>query len=201
MWSEKNKGGRKLRGRAKHTIKLFPKNGFGPPPPMICSPPLFVHAYRKRAQTRRIPFSDASKTGFRGGTLAPKSHEMFFHHLGFSSVGELVSEMSSSYSCVKASPTAMSSHGLSAAGAKHCQFCAKFTIRAHICTCRMYLGELSFEMLAVTVSHFLGTSFITMRADNFTYIIHLEGPEYPEYVMHISLPKVFWDPQLQRYAR
>ena len=34
-----------------------------------------------------------------------------------------------------------------------------------------------------------------MRAEIVACMIYLEGPEYPEYVMHIFLPKVFWDPK------
>ena len=33
----------------------------------------------------------------------------------------------------------------------------------------------------------------TMRAEFVAYMRYSEGPEYPEYVMHI-VPKVFWDP-------
>ena len=39
-----------------------------------------------------------------------------------------------------------------------------------------------------------------MRAEIIAYMIYFEGPEYPEYVMHL-LPKVFWDPQLWEYVR
>ena len=74
--SESDKGGGKLRGgwknrgRGKHTVKPLPKNGLGPPPPPMIrfAPPRFVYALsfplRKRAQTRPIPLSKASKTGF-----------------------------------------------------------------------------------------------------------------------------------------
>ena len=70
----KAKRGGKLRGGGKHTINPLPKNGFGPPPPpMIRFPrPLCsrnVILLRKRAQTRQIPLSEASKTGFGGGAL------------------------------------------------------------------------------------------------------------------------------------
>ena len=40
-----------------------------------------------------------------------------------------------------------------------------------------------------------------MRAESIAYMIYLEGPEYPEYVMHIFLSKVFWDPQIWEYVR
>ena len=36
----------------------------------------------------------------------------------------------------------------------------------------------------------------TMRAEILAYMIYLEGREYPEYVMHIFLPKAFRDPQI-----
>ena len=39
-----------------------------------------------------------------------------------------------------------------------------------------------------------------MRAEIIAYMIYLEGPEYPEYVMHF-LPKVFQDPQISEYVR
>ena len=39
----------------------------------------------------------------------------------------------------------------------------------------------------------------TMRAEIVAYMIYLEGPEYPEYVMHF-LPKVFRDPQIWEYV-
>ena len=42
---------------------------------------------------------------------------------------------------------------------------------------------------------------ITMRAESVAYMIYLEEPEYPEYVMHIFLPKVFLDPQIWEYVR
>ena len=57
----------------RHTMKPLPKKGFWtPPPPMIRSPPpRFVHTLPfslrrngRRAQIRRIPPSEASKTGF-----------------------------------------------------------------------------------------------------------------------------------------
>ena len=38
-----------------------------------------------------------------------------------------------------------------------------------------------------------------MRAEILAYMIYLEGPEYPEYVMHIF--KVFLDPQTWEYVR
>ena len=44
-------------------------------------------------------------------------------------------------------------------------------------------------------------SRLTMRAEIIAYMIYLEGPEYPEYVMHIFLPKVLWDPQIWEFVR
>ena len=41
----------------------------------------------------------------------------------------------------------------------------------------------------------------TMRAEIIAYMIYSEGPEYPEYVMHFFLPKVFRDPQISEYVR
>ena len=40
----------------------------------------------------------------------------------------------------------------------------------------------------------------TMRVGMLAYMIYLEGPDYPEYVMHF-LPEVFWDPQIWEYVR
>ena len=76
-----NKRGWKTQRRGKHTIKPLPKNGFGPPPPMIRFFAL-LFPQRKPAQTRQIPLSEASKTGFGGGTLwyvfhPQKSHDTF----------------------------------------------------------------------------------------------------------------------------
>ena len=34
-----------------------------------------------------------------------------------------------------------------------------------------------------------------MQAEILAYMIYLEGPEHPEYVMHICFSKVFWDPK------
>ena len=73
LYQRETKGGG-TQGRGKHTIKPLPKNGFGPPPTYdtFPPPPLFTpcHSHlRKRAQTGQIPFSEASKTGFGGGTL------------------------------------------------------------------------------------------------------------------------------------
>ena len=34
-----------------------------------------------------------------------------------------------------------------------------------------------------------------MWAEVVAYMIYLEGPEYPEYVMQIFLPGVFWGPK------
>ena len=67
------KGGGKLKGRGKHTIKPFPKNGFWTPhlwyvfPPRLFSPCCLP--WRKPAQTRQIPLAEASKTGFGGRAL------------------------------------------------------------------------------------------------------------------------------------
>ena len=41
----------------------------------------------------------------------------------------------------------------------------------------------------------------TMRAEIITHMIYSEGSEYPEYVMHFFLPKVFRDPQISEYVR
>ena len=73
--SEKNKRGWKTQGRGKHTIRPLPKNGFGRPPPTYDTfppPRLFTQCHfplRERAQTRPIPLSEASKTGFGGHAL------------------------------------------------------------------------------------------------------------------------------------
>ena len=66
LYLEKNKGGWETEGRGKHTIKPLPKNGFGPPPTYdtIPPPPLFTQCH-----SPQIPLSEASKTGFGGGTL------------------------------------------------------------------------------------------------------------------------------------
>ena len=40
----------------------------------------------------------------------------------------------------------------------------------------------------------------TMRVEIVAYMIYLEGPENPKYVMQF-LPKVFWDPQIWEYVR
>ena len=40
-----------------------------------------------------------------------------------------------------------------------------------------------------------------MRAEIIAYMIYSEGPEYPEYVMHFYLNKVFRDPQISEYVR
>ena len=67
----KTKGGNSGEGKKNH--KTPPQKRFWTRPPMIRFPlPLFTPCsflWRKRAQTRRIPFSEASKTGFGGGTL------------------------------------------------------------------------------------------------------------------------------------
>ena len=56
--------------------KTLPKNGFGPPPlyDMFSTPHLSTHCHSpdsQRAQTRRIPLSEASKIGLEGGALYP----------------------------------------------------------------------------------------------------------------------------------
>ena len=65
--SEKHKRGWKTRGRGKHTIEPLSKKGFGPPTYDMFPPPsLFTPCHllwRKRAQTRQIPLSEASNSG------------------------------------------------------------------------------------------------------------------------------------------
>ena len=66
-------GGWKTQGRGNHTINPSPKTVLDPPPTYGTFPSLLFTPYhfpqRKRTQTRRIPVSEASKTGFGGGTL------------------------------------------------------------------------------------------------------------------------------------
>ena len=73
IFSEKNKGGWKTQGSGKHTIKPPSQKRFWNPPPMIRFPPPVcfrpVVFLRGNRQTRQIPFSEASKTGFGGRTL------------------------------------------------------------------------------------------------------------------------------------
>ena len=86
--SEKTNGRGKLRGGKTYHKAPSQKRFLTPPPVMIRfppAPPLLAPChfpYRKRAQSpRRIPFSEASKTVFGGGTLwyvpPPKSHDTF----------------------------------------------------------------------------------------------------------------------------
>ena len=70
--SEKNKGGGNS-GEGKTYHKAPPQKQFLDPPTydtIFPPPPLFTQShspYRKRAQTRQIPLSEASKTGFWRG--------------------------------------------------------------------------------------------------------------------------------------
>ena len=74
LCQRKTKGGGKTRGGGETYHKTPPQKRFWTPPLMIRfpPPPLFTQCHspqRKRAQTRQIPFSKASKTGFGGGAL------------------------------------------------------------------------------------------------------------------------------------
>ena len=60
-----NKGGWKTQGRGKHTINTLPKNGFGPPPPMIRFPP------RPRCSHNVIFFGEETGADQTNPTLRP----------------------------------------------------------------------------------------------------------------------------------
>ena len=71
----REKKGWKTEWRGKHTIKTHPQKRFWTPPPTYDTfpPHLFTPCdfflWRKRAQTRQIPLSEASKSAVGGGTV------------------------------------------------------------------------------------------------------------------------------------